>query len=80
MLMNIRKANIKDVDSNLVNIFIDGFKIHLNGRLDVFNNDKTNQELKKELISIIQNDNNIKITICIVVLFRICGLKELSIF
>ena len=27
--MNIRRANINDIDNNLLNIFIDGFEFHL---------------------------------------------------
>lgn len=30
--MNIRRANINDIDNNLLNIFIDGFEFHLNER------------------------------------------------
>ena len=47
--MNIRRANINDIDNNLLNIFIDGFEFHLNGRKDIFDNNKKNDDLKKDL-------------------------------
>ena len=56
--MEIRKATIDDIDNNLLNIFIDGFKFHLNGRPDIFIN-KTNDELREELINNITNDKNV---------------------
>lgn len=43
----IRRANINDIDNNLLNIFIDGFEFHLNGRKDIFDNNKKNNDLKK---------------------------------
>ena len=50
----IRSANINDIDNNLLNIFIDGFEFHLNGRKDIFDNMK-NDDLKKDLINLIEN-------------------------
>lgn len=55
--MNIRRANINDIDNNLLNIFIDGFEFHLNGRKDIFDNNKKNDDLKKDLIDLIENKN-----------------------
>lgn len=52
--MNIRKANTNDIDNNLLNIFIDGFRLHLQNRNDVFDN-KSNEKLKDELVNLIQN-------------------------
>ena len=52
--MNIRKANTNDIDNNLLNIFIDGFRLHLQNRNDVFDN-KSNEKLKDELVDLIQN-------------------------
>ena len=46
----IRRANINDIDNNLLNIFIDGFEFHLNGRKDIFDNNKKNDDLKKETL------------------------------
>ena len=51
----IRRANINDIDNNLLNIFIDGFEFHLNGRKDIFDNNKKNDDLKKDLINLIEN-------------------------
>ena len=53
--MNIRRANINDIDNNLLNIFIDGFEFHLNERKDIFDNNKKNDDLKKDLINLIEN-------------------------
>ena len=53
--MNIRRTNINDIDNNLLNIFIDGFEFHLNGRKDIFDNNKKNDDLKKDLIDLIEN-------------------------
>ena len=55
--MNIRRTNINDIDNNLLNIFIDGFEFHLNGRKDIFDNNKKNDDLKKDLIDLIENKN-----------------------
>ena len=52
--MNIRKANLKDIENNLLNLYVEGFKYHYNGRPDVFS-DKTEEELKNDLIKEIDN-------------------------
>lgn len=59
--MNVRKATLNDVDNNLASIFIKGFRFHLNGRPDIFDSNKSDEELKNELINTIQNDNNVLI-------------------
>ena len=41
--MDIRKAKLEDIDLNLLDLYIDGFKYHYNGRPDVFGN-KDEQE------------------------------------
>jgi hypothetical protein len=48
--MNIRKVNLDDIENNLLNIYIEGFRFHLNGRKDIFSN-KTDDELKEDLIN-----------------------------
>ena len=57
--MLLRKANLQDVHNNLANIFIDAFNLHLRCRPDIFGSSKSDEELKNELINIIENDNNI---------------------
>ena len=52
--MNIRKANEKDVSSNLVNLYVDLFKRHHENRGDMFK-EKTIEEANKELNDIIKN-------------------------
>ena len=61
----IRRANINDIDNNLLNIFIDGFEFHLNGRKDIFDNNKKNDDLKKDLDCYInKNGLNDNIELC----------------
>ena len=55
--MNVRKAKLDDIENNLGDIFIDGFKFHLNGRPDIFDNNKTEEQLKNELKTTIDSDN-----------------------
>lgn len=55
--MNIRKSKLEDIENNLLNLYIDGFRYHYNGRPDVFQN-KNELELKNDLIDKI-NDANI---------------------
>ena len=74
--MNIRKATLDDVENNLANIFIDGFKFHLNGRPDIFSSDKTEEDLKSELISIVKNEESVLVAeenniICGFIIFQI---------
>ena len=42
--MNVRKAKLEDIETNLLDLYIDGFKYHYNKRPDVFKN-KSKQEL-----------------------------------
>jgi len=53
--MIIRGANIKDIDNNLLKIYIDGFRYHYNNRIDVFQN-KTDDELKENLINTLEEN------------------------
>lgn len=48
--MIIRKANKEDLNNNLLNLYIQGFRFHYNGRPDVFSI-KTDGELKESLLN-----------------------------
>ena len=54
--MNVRKAKLEDIETNLFDLYIDGFKYHYNGRPDVFKN-KDEEELKNNLVETINNSN-----------------------
>lgn len=54
--MNVRKAKLEDIGMNLLDLYIDGFKYHYNGRPDVFL-DKDERNLKDDLINTINNSN-----------------------
>ena len=54
--MDIRKAKIEDIELNLLDLYIDGFMYHYNGRPDVFL-DKDERTLKDDLINTINNSN-----------------------
>lgn len=45
----IREATLDDVENGLLDVFIEGYRYHQNGRPDVFI-DNTDEELKEELI------------------------------
>ena len=54
--MNVRKAKLEDIGMNLLDLYIDGFKYHYNGRPDVFL-DKDERNLKDDLMNTINNSN-----------------------
>lgn len=54
--MNIRKAKIDDIENNLLDLYIDGFRYHYNGRPDIFSN-QDEVILKNDLINTITNSN-----------------------
>lgn len=54
--INIRKANLEDVKSNLLDIYIDGYKYHYESRPDIFPN-KNEEDLKNALINTIKKSN-----------------------
>ena len=54
--MIIRKGKEKDINNNLLKLYIEGFRYHYNGRPDIFTN-KTDEELKQDLINDINNTN-----------------------
>ena len=49
MNYSIREATLNDIDKGLLNVFIEGYRYHQNGRPDIFAN-ITNEELKNDLI------------------------------
>lgn len=49
MNTKIRKATINDIDEGLLEVFIEGYRYHQNGRPDIFKN-KSNEMLKNDLI------------------------------
>ena len=60
--MNIRISNDNDVDSNLLKLYIKGFKMHYENRKDIFIA-KTDEELKNELIDVLKNPERIVLVI-----------------
>lgn len=46
----IREANVNDLDKGLLEVYIDGYRHHQNGRPDVFSN-LSDEELKENLIN-----------------------------
>ena len=50
----IRHATIEDVDSGLLDVFIEGYRFHQNGRPDVFAN-LSDLELREDLINAFSN-------------------------
>lgn len=54
--MLIREVKDTDISKGLLNVFIEGFRYHYNGRPDIFSN-KSDEELKEDLMNSIMNDN-----------------------
>lgn len=50
MTATIKEAKIEDVEKGLLEVYIEGYRFHQNGRPDVFKN-LSDDELKQELIS-----------------------------
>ena len=50
--MIIREANINDIDNGLLEVYIEGYIHHHNGRPDIFR-ELTNEELRKDLEDIL---------------------------
>ena len=59
--MNIRKAKQEDINNGLLEVFIEGYRYHQNGRPDIFTIN-SNEELKKDLLRIFESDSIIVIT------------------
>ena len=65
MNIEIREATIEDIDKGLLNVFIEGYRFHQNGRRDIFAN-ISDEILKEDLIknfesfsTIVVCDNNV---------------------
>ena len=59
--LEIRKANKEDINNGLLEVFIEGYRYHQNGRPDIFTI-QSNEELEKDLIRIFESDSMIVIT------------------
>jgi len=53
--LQIRKANKEDINNGLLEVFIEGYRYHQNGRPDIFIN-LTDEELKNDLLDIIDKE------------------------
>ena len=56
--MEIRKAELNDIDKGLLEVFIDGYRYHQNGRPDIFTI-QSDEELKDDLMRIFESDSMI---------------------
>ena len=61
MNIKIREATITDIDKGLLNVFIEGYRYHENGRPDIFLN-ISNDKLKEDLIRNFENLTTIVIS------------------
>ena len=61
MEIKIREANINDIENGLLEVFIDGYRYHQNGRPDVFEN-LSDEELKQDLIKNFESLTTIVLT------------------
>ena len=61
MNIKIREATITDIDKGLLNVFIEGYRYHENGRPDIFLN-ISNDQLKEDLIRNFENLTTIVIS------------------
>lgn len=61
MEIEIREANTNDIENGLLEVFIDGYRYHQNGRPDVFE-DLSDEELKQDLIKNFESLTTIVLT------------------
>ena len=61
MEIEIREANINDIENGLLEVFIDGYRYHQNGRPDIFEN-LSDEELKQDLIKNFESLTTIVLT------------------
>lgn len=61
MNLEIREANLDDINNGLLEVFIEGYRYHQNGRPDIFTN-VTDEDLKSDLI---QNFESLKTIVII---------------
>ena len=60
--MKIRKANINDINNNLLNLYIEGYNMHYENRKDMFLK-KSDDDLKSYLINTLKNSSEIILVI-----------------
>lgn len=58
--MEIREATINDIDNGLLDLFIEGYRFHQDGRPDIFAN-ISDEVLKKDLIENLESSSTIVI-------------------
>lgn len=56
MDIEVGEATIKDINNNLLKLYIDGFRLHQQNRPDIFKN-LIEEELKQSLIEKLNNEN-----------------------
>ena len=56
--MIIRKAELKDIDKGLLDLYIEGYRYHQNGRPDIFKV-QTDEELANDFMRIFEKDSMI---------------------
>lgn len=61
MEIEIREANTNDIENGLLEVFIDGYRYHQNGRPDIFK-DLSDEELKQDLIKNFESLTTIVLT------------------
>ena len=61
MEIKIREANINDIENGLLEVFIDGYRYHQNGRPDIFK-ELSDEELKQDLIKNFESLTTIVLT------------------
>lgn len=61
MEIKIREASTLDIENGLLDVFIDGYRYHQNGRPDVFEN-LSDEELKQDLIKNFESLTTIVLT------------------
>lgn len=62
MEIEIREANISDIENGLLEVFIEGYRYHQKGRPDIFEN-LSNEELRKDLIKNFESLSTIVLTL-----------------
>lgn len=56
--MKIRKAKLDDINNGLLEVFIEGYRYHQNGRPDIFTI-QSDEDLEKDLMRIFESDSMI---------------------
>lgn len=61
--MYVRETKIDDINNNLLDLYIDGYNIHYEGRKDIFSN-KNKEELENDLYELL-NSNDEKVYVLV---------------